>query len=801
MEQDINKNNQVFTEDEGGGFDYKEWIIHFLRFWYVYIIALALAYGYARYENRSWVPIHSSTGTMILEGGGAGGAAGRANFMQGFGVQSGFNIQANQLIMIRSYDFIGLVVDELPFMHVEYRRRERFIERNLYRQTPFIITTQYVASRAYDQMFRININAAGEYTISLTNRNGDVIMNADGQLDEWLETSWFTIKVQRVNDNSRDIDMYFRFRDRHSLILEFMGRLRTEMIGERSSILGITLQSAVPERDRDFINKLSEVFIANNLALKNEVAERTIAFIDRQLAILELDLNRSAADLADFREDNQVISMANHTQRIIAQQNAFENQQIQLELRRTFLDYLVNFLDANLANEEIIVPPAVAVNNPQLLALTNRLNTQNLFLAEINERHPTYDRTIREISNIKALIRAEIRAMYQELDLEKEILSRRMADLAVEIRELPRRELDVATLERRFRMEESYFTFFMQRRAEAEIQKASNRPDHAILDTARTTGVTNGGVRRERIRNYLTIGLVLSVGFVLLLKLLNSKANTISDVEKASVFPVVGSVRRTKKKNPMLLIKHPRSSFAETFRVIRTRLEFIIQRKSNIMITVTSAESGDGKTYFSANLAAIYAVTGKKTILVDMDIRKPNMHEYFNTSNEPGVTNYLIGDITLKEVIKKTDNENYDLLTTGPVPPNPGEMIRSERLKEMFEELRKEYDYIIIDTSPIGLVADAYAIALISDVNLFVTRLCKTHKQGIKKITEQLREDKVQNIYTIINDVSTQRHSYSKYNSYYGSTYGYGYGAKFYSKKKREAAKNLAKYYSDDEKI
>ena len=803
MEQDINRNNQ-FTEEEGGGFDYKEWLFHFLRFWYIYIIALGLAYGYAWYQNRAWIPVFSSSGTMILETDGRGGGGGRANFMQGFGVQAGFSLQANQLIMLRSYDFIGRVVDELPFMQVEYRTRGRFRERNLYRNTPIIITTQHIAPKAFGQMFRIAVTHEGQYSVSLTNGNGYIIMTADGILGEWLETGWFTIKVQRVNENYRNFGMYFRFRDRSSLVREFMGRLHLGMVADRSSILRVSLQSDTPDRDIDFINKLSEVFIADNLALKNDVAERTISFIDQQLVLLETEMNRAASDLAAFREDNQLVNLSVHTSNIISRQNALENQQISIETRSLFLDYLVNFLDDNLASGEMIVPPpVVATSNPQLLALTDQLSAQNLFLAEINERHILYDRTIREINTIKARIRLEIIAMRQSLRFEEELLNRRMADLHEELRELPRRELDIAALERRFRIEESYYTFFLQRRAEAEVQKASNRPDHAVLDRARNMGMINGGERGARTRNFLMIGLVLSGGFVLLLKLLNTKANTVSDIEKVSAFPVIGSVRRTKKKNPMLLIKHPRSSFAETFRVIRTRLEFIVQRKSNIMIAVSSAESGDGKTYFSVNLAAVYAVTGKKTLLVDMDIRKPNMHDYFNTSNEPGITNYLIGDMTLKEVIKKTENENYDLLTTGTIPPNPGEMIRSENLKKMFEELRKEYDYIIIDTSPIGLVADAYAISLLADINLFVARLGKTHKEGIQKITEQLREDKVQNIYTIINDVSAQNHSYSKYNSYYGSTYGYGYGygAKFYSKKKREAAKNFAKYYSDDEKI
>ena len=305
---------------------------------------------------------------------------------------------------------------------------------------------------------------------------------------------------------------------------------------------------------------------------------------------------------------------------------------------------------------------------------------------------------------------------------------------------------------------------------------------------------------------YLLFGLLVPFVFLLLLKLLNTKATTVSEIEKSSAFPIIGYVRRTKDKDPTLLIKKPRSSFAEMFRVLRTRLEFIVQRKTNIMIAVSSAESGDGKTYFSANLAAVYAVTQKKTLLVDMDIRKPNVHKLFDFDSEPGVMNYLIGDAKLKDVIKRTENEYYDVLTTGPIPPNPGEIVRSEKLKQMFDELRKEYDYIVIDTSPIGLVADAYPIAQMSDVNLFVTRLDKTRKPGIKRITEQLKEDNVLHVYTVVNDVKEERR-YSKYGYQNKHTYGYGGGYGYYgssklrSKKKRKEAENLSQYYMDDKDI
>jgi len=686
----------------------------------------------------------------------------------------------------------------LPFMHIEYRTRGRFRERNLYRNTPILITAQRIAPEAYNRLFGIRVNDNGSITISL-NHGNDHVFSINGYLNEWIETSWFTIKVQHINQNLQNFDIYFKFRDRGSLILEFMGRLQPQILEQGSSILALSLQSSTYERDIDFINKLSEVFIADNLALKNEVASRTISFIDQQLALLEVDLGRSADDLANFRENNHFINLQNHTQGIIARQNTLENLQAQIDTRRKFLDYLIDFLNDNLATGEIIVPPSVALDNPQMLVFTNQLSELNLFLAEINEGHIAYDRTVREINNTKARIRVEIEAMRLNLQWEQEILNRRMADLTDEIHLLPRREIDLATLERRFRIEESYYTFFLQRRAEAEVQKASNRSDIVVLDRARVLGMTNAGEQSNRIRNYLLISIVLSFGFVFLLKLLNTKAMTIRDIEKASQFPVAGSTLRTKTKDPMLLIKHPRSSVAETFRIIRTRLEFISQRKSNLMITISSPESGDGKTYFSANLAAIYALTGKKTILVDMDIRKPNMHLFFGTHNEPGVTNFLIGEIELKDAIKKTANEQYDLLTTGTIPPNPGELIRSEKLKKMFEELKKMYDFIIVDTSPVGLVTDAYAVMLYSDINLIVARLGKTHKQGIKTITERLEEDKIHNVYTIINDVTAERARYSKYNSYYGNNY-YSYTAKI-SKRKREAAKNYAKYYTDSEDI
>jgi capsular exopolysaccharide synthesis family protein len=234
------------------------------------------------------------------------------------------------------------------------------------------------------------------------------------------------------------------------------------------------------------------------------------------------------------------------------------------------------------------------------------------------------------------------------------------------------------------------------------------------------------------------------------------------------------------------------------FRIIRTRIEFIAQRKTNIVALVTSTESGDGKTYFSTNMAAVYAMTGRKTLLIDMDIRKPSVIDAFNKTAKYGVTNYLIGECTLEEAIIKIDGVDYDILPGGTIPPNPGELVRSDKLKEMMDILRTKYDYIMLDTSPVGLVGDAYSLMTHSDINLFVVRQNKTHRMFVKRILSQLKADKITQIYSILNDATEET------GGYYSGKYGkYGeYGASYYfSKSKKNQMEQRKKYYTDEETV
>ncbi|NDV46204.1 polysaccharide biosynthesis tyrosine autokinase [Paludibacter sp. 221] len=800
--EDFNKKDNLFLAEEESSFDIKEWLFHFLSYWYVFVFGIFIALGASYLKNRTWMAQYETSGTMVIEENTSRGFGAQQAIMQGFGVQSGYRNINNQVIMLQSYDLLTRVVDSLSFMKVEYITQGRFKTRNIYKNTPIYIEPQFLSPEAYEFMYKINLKSDGTYVISIEDDKQYSNYKIEGAFGELLQSELFNVTIHDLRIMaSNNTEMYFKFRSREDLVNEFFYRLRFAYVMEGSSILRVSLNGETPDRDVDFINKLCELFIEDNLMLKNDAATKTIKFIDEQLAILSHSLTLSEDKMTKFRQENQIVDVSSYVSEILRKATLYDNKKKELELREYYLDYLTDYLQTNLEAGTVVAPSAFGLNEPMLMQLVQQINELYIERSELSDKNFYYSRVTKEIESLKTVVFEVVSNMRLALNIEKKEVEQNLEGIEEEIKVLPNKELEMIAIERNYRVDDNYYTFFLQKRAESQIQKESNSPDNSVLDKARVMAITNGSAKSRTVIIYLLLGLLIPGVFVMLIKLLNNKINSEKDIEKLTSFPVIGSIRRTRSKDPMLSIKKPRSSFAEMFRLIRTRIEFIVQRKSNILITITSAESGDGKTYFSANLAAVYSMTERKTLLIDMDVRKPNIYELFDIPNEPGLTNYLIGEEKLSDIIQKTDNEYYDILTVGPVPPNPGEIVRSEKLKALFEELKKHYDYIIVDTSPIGLVADAYSIMLLSDVSLFVTRLEKTNKHNVKRITTQLKEDNVPNIYIVLNDISTDKNRYTKYYSY-GGYGGYGYGSKYYhSKKQRKALENYSKYYTDDKDI
>ncbi len=789
-----------FNDEEESSFDIMEWVSYFFHHWYLFVIGFIVSLGLAYLDNRTWLPTFQTAGSIIIDEGRTAVSNSSQALMQGFGIESGYRNSNNQVIMLGSYDLVCKVVDSLPFMKVDYISKGSFKTRNIYKSSPITIESDYVSPEAYNILFKIKLNSNGTYTITVEDNKLFSNLSIQGRYGQPIQHNLFFITVNNVNKFMGNSDIYFRFRSRESLVSDFSSRLSFSYVMEGSSVLQILLVSETPERDIDFINKLCETFLAENLERKNDAANKTIKFIDEQLGVVSKALAVSESEMTNFRQSNKIVDVSSHTSELLSKATKFDTEQSELKLRETYLDYLTKYLKTNLADGTVIAPSSLGLNEPMLMALVQQINDLRTQRNDVSPQSPYYNKFTKEMDGVKQAINEVVKSMRVSLEIEKTDFNRRMAEVNKEIEELPEKELEMISIERKYKMDDNYYTFFLQKRAESEILKASNTPDNNILDKARIMSITNSGKRSKTTLMFLLFGLLVPTVFVVLKELLNNTIRSTKDVERSSPFPLIGAIRHTKSTDPLLVAKNPRSAFTEMFRVIRTRIEFIVKRKTDIVMMTTSTESGDGKTYFSINLAAIYSMASKKTILVDMDIRKPSINQRFNIVQPNGVTNYLIGQNSLDEVILHLPKVDFDLLPAGSIPPNPGELIRSDKLIELVSELRKRYEYIIIDTSPIGMVTDAYALAALSDVNLFVVRNDKTNKSFYKKLSAQLKLDNIKNLYTVINDVMDDGTRYSKYKLYkYAYLFGYTYG--YTTRKKKDESEKYFHYYEDDTEI
>jgi len=756
-------------DDSGSNINIMEWLFTFLHYWYLFVIAVAIALGLAMLKNRRWIPTFYSQGTIIIKESAGYGSANMA-LLQGFGVDAGAKNVSNQMIMLGSYDLIGRVVDSLPFMNVEYITQGRFKTRQLYQNTPIIIEYTRLDPRAYSFLYQIEFSHEGVMHISCTDETMPLDMNV--RYGEPISCALFDITIWPTELATSSGKIYFRFRSRESLVDEFMGRLQMSFVREGSTVLALSLVSETAQRDCDFIDKLSDIYLLQNLEQKNEVAENSIRFINKQLEILQGSLQVSEGAMTDFRQENKIIDVNSYAGQVMGYLAAYDQQKLELRLRETYFDYLINYIHTNIQNDAVIAPSTMGVTEPTLMSLVQQLNELRIQRGELTEKNVYYAKYTKDMETVKTSIEEIVNSMRASLEIEKADLQRRTSEAEEMLKTLPEKELQMVAIERNYRIDDNYYTFFLQKRAEAEIQKASNLPDNSIMDRARTTAIMNAKAKKKTTTTYLMIGLLIPLVLIILSELLNNKMRSPQDVEKLKMFHLIGTLRHARSQNPTLVSASPRSSYAEMLRAIRTRMEFVLRRKTKMVVCVTSTESGDGKTFLSTNLAALYAMSGKKTLLIDLDLRKPNIHTKLGLENAKGMSNYLIGDCELKDILLANTQFGFDFMRAGTIPPNPGELIHSDELAKLIEDMREKYDFIVIDTSPIGLVPDAYTVIEHSDLCLFVIRCLQTNKSFCKQILEQMSGviDNPEKVQLVLSDIPTEgRHSY-------GSGYGYGYG-------------------------
>ena len=558
-----------------------------------------------------------------------------------------------------------------------------------------------------------------------------------------------------------------------------------------TSVAVISLKNSSLQRGQDFINQLLEMYNRNTNNDKNEIAQKTAEFIDERISIISKELGSTEADLETFKRDAGITDLSSEAQIALAGNAEYEKKSVENRTQISLVNDLRKYLRGN---EYEVLPSNVGLQDAALIGAIERYNEMLIerkrLLRTSTENNPAIVNLDTSIRAMKANVQATLEGTLQGLMITKESLDREASRYSRRISNAPGQERAYVSIARQQEIKAGLYLMLLQKREENAIALAATANNAKIIDEAIADDIPVSPKRSMIYLIALMLGVGIPVGIIYLIELTKFKIEGRADVEKLTSVPVVGDIPLTDEKNDkngsIAVFENKNNLMSETFRNIRTNLQFMLDNDQKVIL-VTSTVSGEGKSFVSSNLAISLSLLGKKVVIVGLDIRKPGLNKVFQLSNkERGITQYLSNPETdLMELVQPSDvNKNLFILPGGTVPPNPTELLARNGLDRAIETLKKNFDYVILDTAPIGMVTDTLLIGRVADLSVYVCRADYTHKAEYTLINELSFEKKLPNLCTVINGVDLKKRKYGYYYGYgkygkhygYGKRYGYGYG-------------------------
>ncbi|WP_438961876.1 polysaccharide biosynthesis tyrosine autokinase [Nonlabens sp.] len=774
-----------------GIFDVKQFFTKLIKLWWLFVICLGIGLGYAYHKNQFIQTIYSASSLISIKDNSNPLFTSSQSLTFNWGGTT--DKVTTAIVQFKSRTHAEQVVDELQF-YINYIKEGEYFNTDAYKQTPFFIYADTSAAQLYGNNIRIKVLDQDRYELSTTfssatasgyhyaNRVSKSLSVPEGA---WSETFTFgqkvdlpflKITIEKRGETIKTGEWLFNFGSYWGTVNRYKGiSISQEPLG--SSILKLSLQGKNKQRLIDYINTSSIILERGELKRKNKFAVSTIKYIDSSLIVQEKALKKSEQELEDFRDKSQILDATVQNSDFNKKLTDFEIKKRGIQNKLNYYDNLKTYLQTRTDYTVIQAPSVVGIEEGSIAGAVTRL----INLSEERKKRefamradaPVFRELDRDINAIKDVIYENIRSSKSLLNKELSDLYGQINKLEAQIKKLPKEQQEFLKIQRQFDVNQNAYNIFMAKKAEAELVKAANVSDVYVIDEARDTG--GGGTRRDSNINYLMallIGISIPVGVGFVLTLLDFYVHSPKELEKLSKIPLIGVIGKMNHPTNLIVKDKPKSTIAEAFRGIRSSLHFIYDQDSkhgSRTIMLTSSVSGEGKTFTSINLATVFALSSKRTLLVGLDLRKPKIFDDFGVDNDLGVSNYLVNDCSLDEMIRSTGIENLDVALSGPVPPNPSELIMSRRAGEMIEQFKKDYDYIILDTPPLGLVADALEISKHADASLYLVRQGYTKKGMLDVVNEKYERAQIKNLSFVFNYFSDRG------NLGYG--YGYGYGA------------------------
>lgn len=796
--------NDRLREGDEEGIDIRELIFKYIIHWRWFVGALIVCLLGAWAYLRVATPIYNISATVLIKddkkGGGAGQIAGLENLGLDGLISSSQNID-NEMEVLRSKTIAKEVV-ELLSLYVTYTDEDEFPAKGLYKQSPIQVSlTPQEAEKLTDPMVV------------------DMILQPQGSLDVIVQigekeyqkhieklpavfptnegTLAFLLNQDSIHPATDTDQTASEIGARHitatinqpmKVARGYCRNLTIEPTSKTTSVAVISLKNSSLKRGQDFINKLLEVYNRNTNNDKNEIAQKTAEFIDERIGIISKELGSTEENLETFKRTAGITDLTSDAQIALTGSSEYEKKRVENRTQISLIEDLRKYINGN---EYEVLPSNIGLQD---IALTSQIARYNEMLVErkrllrtSTEDNPTIVNLNTSIRATRMNVQASFDGTLKGLLITKADLDREASRYSSRISAAPGQERQFVSIARQQEIKAGLYLMLLQKREENAIALAATANNAKIIDEAIADNVPVSPKRSMIYLIALVLGLGIPVGIIYLIDLTRFRIEGRADVERLTNVPIVGDIPlTTEKQGAIVVFENQNNLMSETFRNIRTNLQFMLENGKKVIL-VTSTVSGEGKSFISANLAISLSLLGKKVIIVGLDIRKPGLNKVFNISRkEVGITQYLANpENNLMDLLQLSDiNKNLYILPGGTVPPNPTELLARDGLDKAIETLKKNFDYIILDTAPVGMVTDTLLIGRVADLSVYVCRADYTHKNEYTLINELAENNKLPNLCTVVNALDLKRrkygcyYGYGKYGKYYGygKRYGYGYG-------------------------
>ncbi|GAB3804775.1 polysaccharide biosynthesis tyrosine autokinase [Spirosoma humi] len=740
-------------------------LMRYVRNWPWFVVSLVLALGAAYVYLLYQPPGYKVKASLLIkdEKKGMGGES----MLKELDIFTPSKVVENEVEILKSYTLMDRVVTNLG-LDVHYYTPTRTVKKEIYGDSPIRLLVEKPVAQLPDEALEFTFNDA-----KTVNLNGSPY-----PVNQSIQTPYGQLRVlTRKQLNSKMEPLIVSIADHTETVEGYLGNLTVEPTTKQATVLMMTLDEAVPDKGVAILNQIINEYNKEAVIDKNKEAGNTLNFIENRLGLISGELSTVEKEVELYKSTQGITDLGVQAQTFLSTVKDNDTQLNEVNIRLSALGDVERYLQHQ-DGQSGLAPATLGLSDPILTGLLVKVSELEAKRDEVSRtmspNNPLVQSLDSQLKTLKASINENVQTIRQQLTSNRGLLMANNQRLEGMIRTVPGKERALLNITRQQAIKNGLYTYLLQKREETALSAASTIPDSRIVDSARAGSKPVKPVKMTIFAIFGLLGLLVPVGFLTAKDALNNRVLHRADVEDVTQVPILGEVVKSRQITIDNMVFKPRlqSVIGEQIRTLRTNLHFLrSDPNASQVVLFTSSISGEGKSFMSLNLGASLALVNNRTVILEMDMRKPKLHKSLHMENHVGLSNYLIGEATIDELLQPvTGYDNYFIITAGPLPPNPAELLSSPRLGKLFEELKERFDYVLVDSPPVGLVTDSQLIAPYADATLFMVRHDHTPKNSIKMVDVLFKEQRFQRLSIILNGVGEGESYYYNYN--YGEYYG-----------------------------